>query len=182
MCVKVFSRQRTFHVGEFLVRRQCRAISFALWHYGATQRFRMTAGMLASPQAEREAEVLYSAAVNFVQHPHRTTVFNEDLIAPFASGASYSRHYFIASGKVCFPRFPVFRLKDCRCKTIVAATQELRVGKKFGDISWLVLDEVMELSSQLYREVSDQRKQPVPVYGKKKRTSVLHRLKWADPW
>ena len=61
-----------------------------------------------------------------MQQPRRTTVFDEDLIAPFASGASYSKHYFITSRKVCFPRFLVFRLKDCRCEMILAATQEER--------------------------------------------------------
>jgi len=59
-----------------------------------------------------------------MQQPHKTTVFNEGLIAPFASGASYSRHYLIASRKVCFPRFLVSRLKDCRCEMIAAAAQE----------------------------------------------------------
>ena len=56
------------------------------------------------------------------------------------------------------------------------------MAEEFGYISWMVLDEVMELSDQLYREVADQRKQPVPGYVKKKRASILHRLKWADPW
>ena len=59
---------------------------------------------------------------------------------------------------------------------------ELRIDKRFSDISWIVLDEIMDLSSQLYREVASQRSKgnlPARTY---RRQAILKRLKWSDPW
>ena len=61
-------------------------------------------------------------------------------------------------------------------------TPELRVGGKFGDIPWLVLGEIMDLSTKLYKEVTEQRGQRGPTQIKKGRTSIRQRLRWSDPW
>ena len=59
---------------------------------------------------------------------------------------------------------------------------ELRVGKCFSDISWIVLDEIMDLSSQLYREVAAQRSKKNLPARTFRRQAILKRLKWSDPW
>ena len=57
-----------------------------------------------------------------------------------------------------------------------------RVGTVFSAIPFMVLNEVMQLSAELYKEVSMQRSQRNTGDKPRKKTAAKDRLKWTDPW
>ena len=57
-----------------------------------------------------------------------------------------------------------------------------RVGTVFSAIPFMVLDEVMRLSAELYKEVSMQRSRRNAGDKPRKKTAAKDRLKWTDPW
>ena len=58
----------------------------------------------------------------------------------------------------------------------------LRVGTTFKEIKWLVLDEIMDTSVQLYQEIRQQKEQQGHKRGKWNKAKGKAALKWRDPW